>query len=182
MDMNRDKNNLHEAAASFPSTGKDARRAGRGLVLILYRTYLAEGYTLGRLYFQTGDEKPRYVCDTLEPQVRQEKVMGMTAIPEGTYKVTVRYSQKFRKQMPFLVGVPDFSGIMIHPGNHARHTQGCILVGELLSKDCGVIQKSADTFKRVFSEIRNYYRNMQEISITITHRTYEEYQRQEGGR
>ena len=114
--------------------------------------------------------------------MRQEKVMGMTAIPEGTYKVTVRYSQKFRKQMPFLVGVPDFSGIMIHPGNHARHTQGCILVGELLSKDCGIIQKSADTFKRVFSEIRNYYRNMQEISITITHRTYEEYQRQEGGR
>ena len=155
-------------------------RKVRTMRLILYRTYLAEGYTLGRLYFDTGDGQPRYMCDTLEPQVRQKKVMGMTAIPEGTYKMSIRYSQKFGKQMPFLVDVPDFSGIMIHPGNHVKHTQGCILVGELLSKDCGVIQRSAETFKRVFSEIRTYYRNMQEISITITHRTYEEYQRQEG--
>ena len=148
--------------------------------IIVYRTFLAEGFTLGRMYFDTADGKPRYVCDTLEPQVRQKKMAGMTAIPEGTYKISLRYSQKFGKQMPFLVGVSGFSGIMIHPGNHVKHTQGCILVGELLSKNRGIIQKSADTFRRVLGDIRSYYRNMEDVSITITHRTYEEYQRQEG--
>ena len=59
-------------------------------------------------------------------------------------------------------------------------SEGCILVGELLSKNRGIIQKSADTFRRVFGDIRSYYRNMEDVSITITHRTYEEYQRQEG--
>ena len=42
--------------------------------IIVYRTFLAEGFTLGRMYFDTADGKPRYVCDTLEPQVRQKKV------------------------------------------------------------------------------------------------------------
>ena len=72
-------------------------------------------------------------CDTLEPQWRdlktQQKVMGKTAIPEGEYKIVMSPSAKFHRNMPYLKDVPQFEGIMIHPGNTVEDTRGCILVG-----------------------------------------------------
>ena len=72
-------------------------------------------------------------ADTLEPKTidwsKEEKTLGKTAIPEGTYKVEMRYSTKFKTQMPFLQNVPHFEGIMLHVGNSVRDSRGCILVG-----------------------------------------------------
>ena len=72
-------------------------------------------------------------CDTLEPQWRdlktEQKVMGKTAIPEGEYKIVMSPSAKFHRNMPYLKDVPQFEGIMIHPGNTVKDTMGCILVG-----------------------------------------------------
>ncbi|MBQ6086011.1 MAG: hypothetical protein IJK94_05910 [Bacteroidaceae bacterium] len=78
-----------------------------------------------------------YFCDTLEPPVREMKTKsrgGITqkpfAIPEGRYPVVITYSPKFKKWLPLLLNVPQFSGIRIHQGNTPRDTAGCILVGE----------------------------------------------------
>ena len=82
-------------------------------------------------------EAGTYLCDTLEPPVREMKTKsrgGITqkpfAIPEGRYPVVITYSPKFKKWLPLLLNVPQFSGIRIHQGNTPRDTAGCILVGE----------------------------------------------------
>ena len=56
------------------------------------------------------------------------KVDGETAIPRGTYRVIVDYSQRFQTLMPHVLDVPGFEGIRIHPGNSAVDTHGCLLL------------------------------------------------------
>lgn len=86
-----------------------------------------EDRTIGKLFI---DEKE--FCLTLEDRVRPpgEKVYGETAIPEGTFTVTL---EPFRgdesKIYPYLHDVPLFSGVCMHGGNKPEDTLGCILVG-----------------------------------------------------
>ena len=105
--------------------------------LVLKRTARRPAYTIGKLYVD-GE----YFCDTLEdtdrglrqdmplPEIQRIKVMNETAIPAGTYKVTVNVSPRFGRLLPRLLDVPGFDGILIHRGNTDRDTSGCILVGE----------------------------------------------------
>lgn len=93
--------------------------------LFLQRIAQTPEYTIGRLYI---DEK--FFCHTLEDPVREEKIAGKTAIPEGIYNVVVNHSPKFKRDLPLLLDVPYFEGIRIHRGNTAKDTSGCILVGE----------------------------------------------------
>ena len=104
--------------------------------LRLERLYYKEEYTIGKLYI--NDE---YYCDTLEDKDRNLtnnmsladvlniKVYGRTAIPKGTYKVTITYSPKFKTKLPLVNDVVGYSGIRIHNGTNHNHTSGCILVG-----------------------------------------------------
>lgn len=97
--------------------------------LKLQRRFLTPTYTIGTLFID-GER----FCDTLEDCVRdltkESKVMHRTAIPHGTYRVIVNVSPKFGRELPRLMDVPHFEGILIHRGNNADHTSGCILVGE----------------------------------------------------
>lgn len=98
--------------------------------------FLGPEYTIGKLSI---DGKP--YCDTLEDPNRdtnkngvfdgnEKKVAGNTCIPFGKYKVTVNVSPRFGRELPRLLNVPSFDGILIHRGNTAKDTAGCILVGE----------------------------------------------------
>lgn len=103
--------------------------------LKLTRNYQKDSYTIGRLYVE-GD----LFSNTLEDPVRDYsdpnyKVYGKTAIPYGRYRITMVHSPKFSKRyggrkVPLLNNVPDFTGILIHSGNTAEDTDGCILVGQ----------------------------------------------------
>lgn len=95
--------------------------------LTLTRLERHETYTLGRL-----DVNGSFFCHTLEPTERPlgVKVYGKTAIPKGSYAVIVNRSPRFGRDLPRLLNVPYFDGILIHRGNYPRDTQGCILVGE----------------------------------------------------
>lgn len=93
------------------------------------RRFLKPEYTIGRL-----EVDGTFFCDTLEDRVRdlnrEKKVPGETAIPAGEYEVVVNWSPRFRRRLPRLLNVPGFEGILIHRGNRAADTAGCILLGE----------------------------------------------------
>lgn len=98
--------------------------------LRLVRRFKGDTYTIGSL--SVNGEK---FCDTLEDRVRdlaggEAKVPGETAIPEGRYKVIVNRSPKFGRDLPRLLDVPQFEGVLIHRGNTDKDSSGCILVGE----------------------------------------------------
>lgn len=102
--------------------------------LLLKRRYKGPTYTVGSLYLNG-----KYFCDTIEDKVRdltkEPKVKHQTAIPEGTYKVIVNRSPKFKRELPRLLNVPHFEGILIHGVKQGAvanqtHSSGCILVGE----------------------------------------------------
>lgn len=88
--------------------------------LILCRNYSPEG-TLGLLYNESGD----LLSFTIELPWRDNKTR-ISCIPEGTYKLTKRYSQKFKHHI-LLNDVPNRSLILIHPANDAsEELEGCI--------------------------------------------------------
>ena len=97
--------------------------------LYLKRFAFNDEYTIGRLYIDGA-----HFCHTLEPKERdlsiESKVMGKTAIPKGTYRIELRHSPRFGRLLPRLINVPFFEGVLIHRGNTAKDTEGCILVGE----------------------------------------------------
>jgi len=81
--------------------------------------------TFGTMRFPDG-----YVCQTLEDPVRPAgvKIAHETAIPAGTYPVTITMSARFGKTLPAVGSVPNFTGVRIHSGNGVEHTSGCVLV------------------------------------------------------
>lgn len=111
--------------------------------LLLKRKFKGPDYTIGGLFIAG-----KFFCNTLEDTVRilpllcpdtaqgikcwcKEKVYAQTAISAGYYKVTMAYTSRFKRQLPFLHDVPHFLGILIHSG----HTEGCILVGRIQPKE-----------------------------------------------
>lgn len=94
--------------------------------LLLERSWCGPKCTIGQLSVDGVAE-----CFTLEDVVRPhgEKVPRETAIPSGTYPVTITPSKRFGRDLPLVENVPNFEGVRIHQGNTAEDTEGCILVG-----------------------------------------------------
>jgi len=90
------------------------------------------GATIGKLYIDGA-----FTCNTLEDEVREVagqpvhewKIKGNTAIPSGTYRVTLQNSPRFGLDTLTLLDVPGFDFIRIHAGNTAQDTEGCLLLG-----------------------------------------------------
>ena len=141
--------------------------------LTLDRFFKGSNYTIGRLYVD-GE----YFCDTLEDTVRdlpeEDKIYSQTAIPPGTYKIVLNIkSPKYGRKtaydwcggyLPRLLNVPYFGGILIHSGNTAKDSAGCILVGE--NKEKGKVLNSMATLKRLYKRMKE--REDEGITITIS--------------
>lgn len=138
------------------------------MILTLDRKYKLPTYTIGKLYID-GE----YFCDTLEDkdrgltdsmtvgEISKIKIKKETAIPTGTYKVTITYSNRFKKNMPLINNVKGFEGIRIHSGNTNQDTEGCILVG--FNKVKGNVINSRGTYNKLFSILSK----SNNITITI---------------
>ena len=109
--------------------------------LALKRKFLGDKYTIGNLFIDG-----KFFCNTIEDTVRElpavcpktpkgiackcaGKVYAQTAIPAGTYKVTMEYSPRFKRVLPYLHDVPHFIGILIHSGNDETASAGCLICG-----------------------------------------------------
>lgn len=142
--------------------------------LVLKRIALRDTYTIGRLYVDN-----HYFCDTCEDTVRdlskETKVYGKTAIPYGRYEITMKvqspkYSQRAsyawcKGYLPRLLNVPHFDGILIHAGNTAEDSAGCLIVGE--NKVKGKVINSMETLKRLYRILKSASDIGEKIWITI---------------
>ena len=148
--------------------------------LTVKRIARKEGYTIGKLYIDG-----QYFCDTLEDRdrgleqampidiIQRLKVKGQTAIPTGTYELSMRHiSPKYSKKkafaftggvMPRLLNVPGYEGVLIHSGNTAADSEGCILVGD--NKAVGKVLNSMATFKALWSILNQ--RKTEPLTITV---------------
>lgn len=128
------------------------------------RLWKKDTYTIGKLYV---DDK--YFCNTLEDTVRdlskEKKIPGKTAIPYGEYKVVFNWSPKFGRNLPRLLNVPAFEGILIHPGNTANDSAGCILVGK--NTEVGRLTESRYTSDKLNVLIEDAQRRGESITIEI---------------
>lgn len=135
------------------------------------RLWPRENYTVGRLYVNN-----EFFSNTLEDKIidkdksgvfdnGEKKVYGESAIPYGKYKVIYNWSPKFGRNLPRLLDVPHFEGILIHSGNTAKDSAGCILVGKNTSK--GMLSESRYTSDKLNEIIDAAQKRGEEITIEI---------------
>lgn len=131
----------------------------------------------GKRFYETLEDKDRGLkqTDSLE-HIKEVKVPGETAIPSGTYEVRIDIvSPKYKAvkwyddlcggRMPRLMNVPGYDGILIHPGNTALDSYGCILVGR--NTVTGRLTSSRDTFKVLYKKIEEAVMQGEKVTIEI---------------
>ena len=151
--------------------------------LTLERRFKCNGYTIGRLLVDG-----KYFCDTLEDadrgltdamtkeEIKSKKLKSITAIPTGVYYITLGvvspkfgndryYKEVCGGKLPRLMGVKGFEGVLIHCGNTAKDTDGCILVGENKAK--GQVIKSKETFRKLYPLLKEAWTSDRIITITV---------------
>jgi hypothetical protein len=132
------------------------------MFLSILRTDFTEVSSIGD--FSINGER---FCFSLEDKYRSDgiKVYGKTAIPCGTYNVTIDYSNRFKRLMPHILDVPGFEGIRIHKGNTAEDTEGCILLGRIKDEDW--VGESKAVFDAFFEQLKVAVDNHEKVTITV---------------
>ena len=150
------------------------------------RKYKKSTYTIGNMYIDG-----KWFCNTLEDTdrglddsmdlnyIKTKKVYGQTAIPTGTYEITLNVvSPKFSKypfyqsscqgKVPRLLNVKAFDGILIHVADGVRGSQlveGCLGIG--LNKIKGGLLEGKETFEKLYNLMLQAKNKKEEIKITI---------------
>lgn len=135
--------------------------------------------TSGVLFNTTNGRE--FLCYTLEDEKRDDKVVGETRVPTGTYRVGLRkvggfhdrYAHRFQdihKGMLWIRDVPGFEFILIHCGNTDEHTSGCLLIGETQEsnrkKADGFIGRSTQAYFDVYPMVAEAIESGEEVTIT----------------
>ena len=132
--------------------------------LLIDRKWKKQSYTISNLYINGEwfcnclEDADRGLDNSMsEDMIRTLKKPSITAIPRGTYEITLdvvspKYSKvQFYKdicngKVPRLKNVKGFDGILIHAGNTDKDSSGCLLVGQ--NKVKGQVINSKETVKQ----------------------------------
>ena len=127
--------------------------------IVLEREYFSSG-TNGILSYN-GDE----ICKTIElPWLENQR--RISCIPEGTYVIRKRYSQKFKWHLK-IVAVKNRDLILFHPANDAlKELNGCIAPVTTLTGEGKGIQ-SRVAFERLKDVIFPHLEKGHLIKLTI---------------
>lgn len=151
--------------------------------LNLKRKYKDPKYTIGDLYINdklfcnTIEDTDRGLKDSMTlTDIKAKKVYGQTAIPTGTYEIDMNtVSPKFKNRswakpyggkLPRLIEVKGFDGVLIHVGNTAEDSLGCILVGKNTAK--GKVKESTTTFNKLMTLLLKAHLKGETINLIIT--------------
>ncbi len=63
--------------------------------------------------------------------------------------------------------MPDYEGLRIHSGNKAEDTEGCILVGQIVTSDRNSILDSRIAYNELFPKLEKAILQKEEITIEI---------------
>jgi len=130
--------------------------------LTLIRKNRTETYTEGDLYINNT-----WFAHTIEDRDRdlnkdgdlndigEGKIMHETCIPYGTYEVIVNMSPAKKRELPRLLNVKHFEGILIHRGNTEKDSSGCIIVG-LSKRKAGEVLESVKAEEALIKELKKY--------------------------
>ena len=140
-------------------------------------------YTIGILFVdgvrfcETLEDTDRGLKQTdTEASILNRKIYSLTAIPTGTYEVSMNIvSPKYAAikswrdfnegKMPRIMDVKGFSGVLIHTGNSALDTYGCVLVGE--NKKVGRLLNSRRTFEKLYRKMKAAADRKEKITLDI---------------
>jgi hypothetical protein len=151
-----------------------------GMEITVKRGPTVQGATIGELSVNGV-----FQCYTLEDEVREPskqdghpypymseadwvkswKVQNKTAIPRGRYKIGLHNSPHFKCIVPILLDVPGYVDVLIHWGNSALDTDGCILVGQ--TKEGNLIYKSKAAWQALYPKISAALAFGQPVDIDI---------------
>ena len=142
--------------------------------ILVERKWKKDNYTIGNLYINgkwfsnTLEDKDRGLKDSMSlTEIKTLKKPRITAIPTGTYEVTLNVvSPKFSKypfynsinggRVPRLLNVKGFDGILIHVMDGpkgANLSEGCIGVGRNLIK--GGLLQGKEYYKKLYDILKN---------------------------
>ena len=151
--------------------------------LVVDRKWKKQSYTISNLlidgewFCNVLEDTDRGLDDQmLESKIKELKKSSITAIPRGTYEITLdvispRFSKvSFYKEvcngkLPRLLNVKGFEGILIHAGNTDKDSGGCLLVGVNLQK--GKVLNSRETFKKLYKLLKDRKTRGERITIKI---------------
>lgn len=151
--------------------------------IVVKRKWKKEEYTIGQLFIDgeficnTCEDTDRGLDDDMDLQmIKTRKIPTRTAIPRGTYEVRIdivsnKYSQKeYYKEIcdgkvPRLMNVKGFEGILIHCGEHAGWSSGCILVGD--NTKPGRLTNTKERFEQIYALLKEAKQRGEKITIDI---------------
>ncbi len=119
----------------------------------LTREIFEDKQTLGTLKVFDTSGNVIFECKTLELPWRDNKFQ-VSCIPNGSYKVVPRTSNKFYKHFHIL-DVDNRSLILIHRGNYHSDILGCVLVGQGLKDIDGDGYRDVTSSKQTMKALRD---------------------------
>ena len=149
-------------------------------------TYTISNLTInGKWFCNVIEDTDRNLDSSMSPDyIRKVKDVNkngknddaITAIPRGTYKVTLNivsptfskksfYKEVCNGKVPRLLNVPGFDGILIHSGTSEKSSAGCLIVG--MNKVKGQVIDSQNTFKKLYKILKEASDKGESIIIKI---------------